>query len=107
MINRPKVSIIVFNENSDSSIQTLVESIEKLDIENAKRCEFVLVIFNKKLSEENRRLVFRLKQRMTIRFMDYSETYEKDLKVYSRASNQIEKKENDTIINEEITKYFI
>lgn len=101
---RPIISLIVFNEN-DLNIKTLYESIEKLDNDIKVRMEFWYVVFDKKLSKENKDMIMALKRFMPIKVTDYSEKVGKDnLELYGRGFKKIKKDPYDRVTNYELSQ---
>lgn len=98
---RPFISIITFNE-SDISATTLIESINKLSDDLKSKSELIYVVFNKQLSDENKKLVLSVKRYMPVKFVDYSEKYGRDLTAYCRGYHPIEKSIYDRITNTEL-----
>lgn len=103
---RPELSVIVFNKG-DNDIKPITDSIINMDKLVKAKFEFVLVVYDKKLSKENMQYALRLRQFMPVRIIDFTEKHnEEDLAYYGRAHKYLVKKGSETLVESDVTKYF-
>lgn len=99
------LSIVVFDRDQ-KNIKKITESLAKLPKNVQNKLEFVLVVFNKRLTAENEQHALSLRRFMRVTMSDYMESHpESDAGFYACGKNFIVRPYDHEIVDDDIKMY--